>query len=462
MVYSLDRLGIPLIEICTAPDIRTPEQAVRVAEQLGMILRSTGRVKRGLGTIRQDINISIEGGARVEIKGIQNLKIIGEIVKNEVNRQLQLIAIKDELKKRDASVDDRIKDLSGIVAVAVAGGEVDVLGACLRGFSGILGIEIQPGTGRRFGTELADYAAKYGVDLIYIDGFRVYGNDNEKGIIEEKVEQLKRVFDATDDDTIVIGIASAGRGEHARDALNDVLKRAEYAMREIPVPEETRKGLPDGSSAYMRPLPGAARMYPETDVSPVEIDQSRLNEIKNNLPETFEHREVRYIEEFGLNDELANKIARSANFSLFEQIMKLHADTDLSATLVVRVLTDMVEDQIPIPIPLEDQHFIDIFEQLSAGAFGKEAIPEILRFLVKKPEMGVAEAIEELGLRTNIDAVEKVIEDIITAKKEFIQEKGAARAVRPLMGIVMKELRGKVDGKVIARILKEKLKLVKV
>ena len=80
--YSLDRLGIPLVEIGTAPDIKTPEQAVNVAEQLGMILRSTGKVKRGLGTIRQDINISIAAAARVEIKGVQNLRLIGEIVKN--------------------------------------------------------------------------------------------------------------------------------------------------------------------------------------------------------------------------------------------------------------------------------------------------------------------------------------------------------------------------------------------
>lgn len=447
LVYSLDRLGIPLVEICTAPDIRTPEQAIRVAEQIGMILRSTGRVKRGLGTIRQDINISIDAGARVEIKGVQDLKMIGEIVKNEVNRQLQLIALKDELNKRGAGVDHQIKYLS----------DIGIFGACLRGFSGILGREIQPGTRRRFSSELADYASKYGIDLMHTDELHTSGN-LDGGITEEKVEQLRKAFGATDDDTVVIVAASADR-ERAENALNAVLERAEYALREIPVPEETRRGLPDGSSAYMRPLPGAARMYPETDVTPVEIDESRLSQIKINLPETFEHRKVRYMEEFGLNTELADKIARSPNFSLFEEIMGLYADRDrgISATLVVRTLTDMVDE---VQVPLEDRHFIVIFEQLSAGAFGKEALPEILKFLAKKPEMGLAEAIEELGLSANMDAVEKVIEDIVNSKREFIREKGAARAVGPLMGVVMKELRGKVDGKVILRIVEEKLKRV--
>ena len=88
-----------------------------------------------------------------------------------------------------------------------------------------------------------------------------------------------------------------------------------------------------------------------------------------------------------------------------------------------RESTDLEWEQKQEQVPLEDQHFIDIFEQSSAGAFGKDAIPEILRFLVKKPEMGVAEAIEELGLRANMDAVEKVIEDIVNSKRSSYEKR---------------------------------------
>ncbi len=450
VVYSLDRLGIPLVEIGTAPDIRTAEQARNVAEQLGMILRSTGKVKRGLGTIRQDINISIEAGARVEIKGVQNLRMIGKIVKYEIMRQSKLIALKEELKKRGARVEDRIEDVSGVFGASsskvIQKARGKVFGVCLRGFSGILGTEIQPG--RRFGSELADFTAKYGAGLMHTDELPAYG------IGEREVEQLKRTFEVTEDDCVVIVAAERVRAEKALDA---VLRRAEDALREIP--KETRRALPNGSSAYMRPLPGAARMYPETDVPPVEIDENRLNKIKSTLPETFEARKARYKEKFGLNDELADKIARDLNFSLFERIMDSY---DIPATLVVRTVTDTVAELMQEGIdvdPLEDHHFIEIFRRLSANAFGKEAVPDILKILASKPEMGVDKAIEEIGLSMNMEEVEKFIEEIVHSKKDFLQEKGA-RAVGPLMGVVMKELRGKVDGKVINELLEKKVKEV--
>ncbi len=110
-VYSLDRLGIPLVEIGTEPDIDSPEMAKKVAARLGMILRSTGKVKRGLGTIRQDVNISIRDGARVEIKGVQELDILDKIVEYEVLRQVNLLKIRDELKERGARVEERILTL---------------------------------------------------------------------------------------------------------------------------------------------------------------------------------------------------------------------------------------------------------------------------------------------------------------------------------------------------------------
>lgn len=451
VVYSLDRLGIPLVEIGTAPDIRTVEQARKVAEHLGMILRSTGKVKRGLGTIRQDINVSIEGGARVELKGVQNLRLIGKIVENEVIRQTKLIELREELKRRGAEVESPIEDLSPVFertasnVIKKAGGEVS--GVCLRGFSGILGTELQPE--RRFGSELADFANKYGVGLMHTDELPAYG------ITAEEVEHLKRTFDATEADCVVI---VAAERERAEKALKAVLSRAEEAMRGVP--KETRRALPNGSSAYMRPLPGASRMYPETDVPPVEIDEQKLKQIKSKLPETFEHRKERYREKFGLNDELADKISRNSNFGLFERIMESYVN--IPATLVVRTLTDtlaeLMQEGEGIEVEnLEDRHFMELFKLLSANTFGKEAVPDILKFLTNQPEKSVERAIEEIGLGVDKGEVEVLIADIVNSKKDFIRDKGA-RAVAPLMGIVMKELRGKVDGKVINKLLEEKVK----
>ena len=384
----------------------------------------------------------------MEIKGVQNLRLIGDIVKNEITRQLTLIELKEELHKRHAKVESRIEDLSGIFEATssrvIQRSNKNVFGVCLRGFAGILGTEIQPE--RRFGTELSDFAAKYGAGLMHTDELPAYG------IMEAEVAQLKSVFNATDNDCVVIVAAEQARAEKA---LNVVLQRAEGALRAIP--KETRRALPNGSSAYMRPLPGAARMYPETDVPPVEIAEERLGFIKDNLPETFEDRKARYQDTFGLHEELADKIARNPNFALFERIMDLYET--IPATLVVRTLTDtlteLIHDGIDVDT-VEDHQFIDIFKNLSANAFAKEAVPDIVKILASKPALSVEKAIEAMGLSTNSAEVEKLIEDIVNTKMDFIREKGE-RAVGPLMGVVMKELRGKVDGKVINKILAEKV-----
>ncbi|MDP2767578.1 MAG: Glu-tRNA(Gln) amidotransferase subunit GatE, partial [Candidatus Methanoperedens sp.] len=265
VIYSLDRLGIPLVEIGTAPDIVSPEHAREVAEQLGMILRSTGRVKRGLGTIRQDINISVAEGARVEIKGVQELALIGTIVEREATRQVNLLEIKRELNKINAAVSDKIVDVTSVFAntsskvilKSLKGGVVYAVN--LPGFAGYVGREVQPS--RRLGTEFSDRAKKSGVGgIFHTDELPNYG------ITQDEVNDLRKAVGAQDRDCVVM-VADAK--EKAKGALESVIIRAREALE--CVPEETRRALPDGNSAYMRPLPGAARMYPETDVPPVVI-----------------------------------------------------------------------------------------------------------------------------------------------------------------------------------------------
>ncbi|MCE5295524.1 MAG: Glu-tRNA(Gln) amidotransferase subunit GatE, partial [Euryarchaeota archaeon] len=100
ITYRLDRLGIPLIEIATGPDMHDPEEVKDVAIRIGSILRATKMVKRGLGTIREDLNVSIPNGARVEIKGAQDLKLLPTYVEREIERQSGLLKIRDELVAR--------------------------------------------------------------------------------------------------------------------------------------------------------------------------------------------------------------------------------------------------------------------------------------------------------------------------------------------------------------------------
>ncbi|MUW15413.1 Glu-tRNA(Gln) amidotransferase subunit GatE, partial [Halorubrum sp. CBA1125] len=186
VVYSLDRLGVPLVEIGTGPDIRSPEGAREAAERIGMLLRSTGAVKRGLGTIRQDVNVSIAEGARVEVKGVQDLQGIEDIVRGEVGRQAELLAIRDALRARDASVGETrdVTDVfadtdSGVIRGALgSGGKVTAVP--LFGFDGLVGREIQPD--RRLGTELSDHAKRHGAGgIFHTDELPAYGVTAEEG-----------------------------------------------------------------------------------------------------------------------------------------------------------------------------------------------------------------------------------------------------------------------------------------
>jgi len=449
VVYSLDRLGIPLVEIGTAPDIVSPAHAREVASYLGMILRSTGRVKRGLGTIRQDVNVSIRGGARVEIKGVQALNLVDKVVEFEALRQVQLLEIKEELNRRLAYVDDKIKDVtevfaktgSKVLARSLKSGGV-VLACRLAGFAGLVGREIQPD--RRLGSEMSDRAKRAGVGgIFHTDELPAYG------VTAEEVEAVCSLLAAAKSDGVIM---VTGPRERAEKALDGVLVRAREALAFVP--EETRRALPNGCSEYMRPLPGSARMYPETDVPAVVITQGMLDGLK--MPELFADRSKRYQKDYDLSAEQAFVMAASPNYPLFEEIMK----TDLSASIVVRTL-----ETIPIELAREgvavsnltEQHFKDCFALVSHGCLAKEGLTDLLRALAAHPETTAAEAAAAEGLAGVDEAeVEKAVRAIVAGKIDLVRSKGE-RAAAPLMGLVMKELRGKADGSIVSAILKKEI-----
>lgn len=433
-VYSLDRLGIPLIEIGTEPDIDTPEMAKKVAAKLGMILRSTGKVKRGLGTIRQDVNISIRDGARVEIKGVQELDILDKIVEYEVLRQVNLLKIRRELEKRGAVVVDEVVDVTDIFRNTKSRiiRNKTVKAILLRGFAGLVGKEIQPG--RRLGTEFADIAKTFGLGgIFHTDELPAYG------IGEEEVERLKERMRAGEMDAVVMAAGDAVRVERA---LKRIIERAEYCLTGIP--EETRKANEDGTTSYLRPLPGAARMYPETDVPPVVITDEML-EIE--VPELIEERAKRY--EKLLSEDLAWEIADSPHYKLFEEYA-----SKMQPSIVARVLhlipAMLRKDGVEVS-RLRDEHFRMVLEMILKGKIAKEGAEEALKLLAENPEMPERELVDKIGGKADLDGF---IARLIEEKSDFIKERGET-AFKPLMGLVMKEFRGKIDGKVVAERLKK-------
>jgi len=204
----------------------------------------------------------------------------------------------------------------------------------------------------------------------------------------------------------------------------------------------------------MRPLPGSARMYPETDVPSVAITDEMLAGLE--MPELFADRSKRFQRQYSLSAEQARVMAASPNYPLFEDIMK----TNLSASIAVRAL-----ETIPIELAREgvavsnltEQHFRDSFALVSQGRVAKEGLTDLLRALAAHPEMTAAEAVDAAGLAGVDEAeVEKAVQAIVASKVDLVRSKGE-RAEAPLMGLVMKELRGKADGGIVSAILKKEI-----
>ncbi|MFP4567840.1 MAG: Glu-tRNA(Gln) amidotransferase subunit GatE [Candidatus Woesearchaeota archaeon] len=302
--YNISRLGIPLLEIATAPDIVSPDECRDVAAHLGMILRSLPNCMRGIGSIRQDVNVSIKQGNRVELKGFQDIRRMSHVINKEIKRHLDII---DEGKK---------------------------------------------------------------------------------------------------------------------------------------VQSEVRKVEADDSSSFMRPMPGADRMYPETDIEPI-----LSKNIVVDLPETLDVKVKRYKESFDLSDDLAIKVVKfeSKSNKSFEEIFKKYASKDLSPTNIADFLLSQVqgaEKKLGFELSKLDEN--KILGALSSGVIAYSSVPDLLKDASEgKIDFKKYEKLSE-------DDVRKIIKKIIS------ENEGAPRGL--LMGKVMASLKGRADGKLVNDFLNAELK----
>jgi len=435
-VYRLDRLGIPLLEIATEADIQTPEHCLEAAERIGLLVRSTGKAKRGLGTIRQDVNVSIRGGTRIEIKGAQELKMLPTLVEYEALRQQNLLIIRDELAKRNAKpITAEIIDITPLFAKSESKVIKDnnhnngvVLGLKLPEFTGLLGKEVQ--SGRRLGTEMSDRAKV----LAGVGG--IFHSDElpKYGITQEEVDTVRKTLGAnTAHDAFVL--VAAGK-EKALHALRAVVERANDALQGVP--KEVRKAHDDGTSSYLRPMPGAARMYPETDIPTIPIAKELLDTIK--IPELIEERAVRY-EKLGLSKDIAALAARHEDWEVFDTLAKEFVA--LKPTYVAEIFfgaAKSIKRQFDVDVAPTTADFKHLFDALAKETISKESVLEILK--EAKP---VERVISNYTVLSD-DALERAIKRIVDANKGL--------PFNALIGKAMQELRGKASGQKISELLK--------
>jgi len=436
-VYRLDRLGIPLLEIATEPDITTPDQCLETAERIGLLVRSTGKSKRGLGTIRQDVNVSIRGGNRIEIKGAQELKLVPTLVTNEALRQEKLIEIKNELTQREANpIPPQIVDVSAlfkksdakIISNTLANNGV-IYALKLAEFTGLLGKEVQPG--KRLGSEMSDRAkVAAGVGgIFHSDELPKYG------ITDADVDAVMAAVDGKSNHDAFVLVA-AGQ-EKAKKALAAVIERADEALQGVP--KEVRKANPDGTTSFLRPMPGAARMYPETDIPTIPLSREWIKSIV--LPELIDERAKRY-EKLGLGRDLATLAARHEQWETFDAFV--NEFNSLKSAYVAEVFfgaakTIKRQDNIDINPTKED--FLTLFKALADEKISKESVLEILK--KGKP---VALVINKFKVLSD-DVLERELRRIVKQNKDI--------PFNALIGKAMGELRGKASGQKIMALLKK-------
>jgi glutamyl-tRNA(Gln) amidotransferase subunit E len=426
--YKLSGLGIPLVEIATSPDITSPQQAREVAEKLGLILRSF-KVQRGIGSIRQDINISIKGGTRIELKGFQELGRIERLIENEVARQLCLLEIKNELRRRGFVKINGYQDVTEIFKntkcnfirkIILDGGKV--LAALLPNFSGLLKKECGD---RTFGRELSAYAEAYGYGIIHSD------EELGKYHLSWEFQKLRSETKAGEEDLIFI-IA----GKDPDRATAAVLDRAKYCI--IGVPAETRVS-DNAGSRYTRPLPGAERMYPETDVPAIRTSSKKIE-----IPETLLDKERELKKK--LPEELASQMIRSRYYPIFEEFQKrFRIEPKLIANIFLSTIKDLRRKGFDIN-KIKKDDLEKIFYSIEKNDTPKDSVYQILELIAK------GEKSESVISRFRV-MKEKELNDIISG----IVKKNPGKKESVLMGLIMERVQARANGKRVLEILRKKI-----
>jgi len=473
VIYNLDRLGLPLIEIATDPDVKTPEHAKETSIALGRTLRQTRRVRRGLGSIRQDLNVSIACGDRIEIKGCQDLNWIPRIIKLEMARQLHFYRLANTLRGQlslpalpsdrrldDASTEASVRDkvaqalplqLTDVTEVfadceskMVVNGlqkSYTMLALPLPGLAGKIGTKQVDSEGSqlpRLGRELAGAAKLAGVKgVFHSDELPAYG------IEISNVESVRKALKLSDDDGFVLCLAPKWQAELA---LESVLLRARAAWHRIP--QEVRnvvikKGAPDdGTTAPMRPLPGGARMYPETDIPAQTIDSQKWQSIIDNLPMTDGQRQTR-MNQFDVSADQKDQILAR---ELDDVFVEYQGGLPAKAWAAVLLENDEIDPRLSSLV----------LSAKEAGEITREAINDVIaHFAGHIPEISdIIAYAEQHGLKP---ADESELGDIIAAvvaeRLDFVKERGMG-AIGPLMGVVMQQA-GAADGKAVSALLKQ-------
>ncbi|MDH3611618.1 MAG: Glu-tRNA(Gln) amidotransferase subunit GatE [Nitrosopumilus sp.] len=456
--YSLDRLGTPLVEIALDPVEGKPSKIKKIALSLGKLFRSTKKVTRGIGSIRQDVNVSVKnGGSVVEVKGVQQLDQLEKIIEFEAKRQYGLVKIAEKLQNSNFKgvsnenifeITDQWKNCKSKIIVKALKDKSQIKAIKIPNFAGMFGYS--PYEGIRLGKEIGQIVKFFGIGgVFHSDELPNYG------IEQNDIDFVNDLIKLEENDAFVIIAAPSSKIDFA---IDSIINRINHATKGVPA--ETRLATPNGETVFLRPRPGSSRMYPETDIPPILVTKNELETAEKNIPKPWDESIVDLQKKYDLNQQLAEQIFDSPYIDLFERIIeKTSVEPTFTASILCSSITKLERDGLNSKL-LKDEEITKAFEFLKIGKITKESIPIIFENIMAGKSSTIEEAIKNTSSESIDEAkIEQIIEEIINKNKEIIQNQ-KERAIGPLMGMAMKELRGKAPGEMVNNLLLKNIKRI--
>ena len=449
--YALDRLGIPLVEIALEPVSGSPAFVKKIALTLGRLLRVTRRVTRGIGSIRQDVNVSVTGGGIVEVKGVQQLDQLEKVILYEAKRQHGLQLIAQKLEKIDLSNLSKIQSVdvtkffsdckSKVVHKSVKDGSI-IKALGVKNFAGMFGYE--PYEGIRLGKELGQQVRFFGIGgIFHSDELPNYGID------QDYVDRLRVLLKLDQNDGFFIIAGPKDKIEFALDAVINRIKDAKNG-----VPAETRAATNTGDTVFLRPRPGSSRMYPETDIPPILVSGQEFEFAKKNIPKSWDEIIADLQKKYGLNLQLAEQVFDSDYLELFESISAKYQNPNFVASALCSTITNLQRQGLDQTL-LKPEHIARTFELLSEDKITKESV-EIIFENIMSGKIKTPDEFAQNQSSFGDSELEKFLDELIQDNAGIIQKQGS-HAIGMLMGVAMKSLRGKVSGEKISKTLESKI-----
>ncbi len=467
ITFRTDRLGMPLVEVVTHPEMRTPQEVAEVGRRIGQILQITGKVRRGLGSVRQDVNVSINGAPRVEIKGVPRIPAFERLTHNEALRQKGLLEIKEHLERRGIAK-DKVVVQSAPMPVDIMGHPVlekcqaegkSVWAVRVEGFAEVLAWPLQETLNGDAVPFLREIAGRIRViaclDEPPILFCREAADPRNPGEVNSKAWEVAADMTGADPPDALMIIW--GPEPDLQTAVQEIKIRCQEATEEIP--RDTRQALDDGTTDFERVLAGPDRMYPDTDLPLLPVEEAHVAQLEAALPEPPWKQETRYLA-WGLPPDVIEVLTSSTRGALLDKIVNR---TGASPLLVGTVL---VHDWKALarkggnPVSLSDDRWGELFQAHQNRRFGREAIPHLLEKISGPSDVTLDEILESSCLvPMTEDALQQIVDEVIgTHGNDPMHNPTAENRIRRLMGIVMKRAEGGRNGREVRKVVEQRWK----